>query len=252
MRQIREHIIPARGVRVRWESIPNFPAREILAEEYDLDENGLIQSLYSEMDDALRVLEQSASGDINAEHPLTKILRARQRIELLKVPIAVALAEDYLAKGYSPAMFCNFRQTIDELSARLGCSAIIDGSAEGVRERQNHIDAFQSNRARLIILNNEAGGVSVSLQDLCGTHPRVGIVFPNFSAVSMRQVFGRLHRDGGKSPCHYRVLFASGTCEAPIARALRAKCNNLDALNDSDLQPENFRLRKSSALSTVI
>jgi hypothetical protein len=110
------------------------------------------------------------------------------------------------------------------------------------------VNAFQCNRAGYedIILNSQAGGVSIGLQDLDGEHPRVGIVFPNFSAEVMRQLFGRLPRDGGKSHSHYRVLFAAGTMEVPMARALRAKSNNIDCLNDADMAPQNFRLTKHS------
>lgn len=252
MRAIREKVIPARGVRVRCADIPGFPQREISAELYDLDSNGQIESLYRDMASALEQVDQSAASDVNPDHPLTKILRARQRIELLKVPLAVELAEDYLAKGYSVAMFANFRLTIDELSNRLSCKAIIDGSPEGVRDRQQHVDNFQSNSIRRIIVNSEAGGICLSLHDLDGNCPRIGLVFPCFSATTMRQVFGRLHRDGGRSRCHYRVLFAAGTCEMPIARALRAKSNNLDALNDADLMPENFRLTKMPMLGTIL
>lgn len=251
MLDIRNGIIPSRGVRVCCDDIPGFPECDITAELYDLDENNQIEKLYAEMADALAVVAAASANDVNAEHPLTKVLRARQRIELLKVPIAVELANDYLAKGYSVALFCNFAGTISELSTRLQCKAIIDGSVAGIRDRQKHIDDFQDQKIRSIIANNEAGGISVSLQDLRGDCPRAGIVFPNFSAVSMRQVFGRLRRAGGKSRSHYRVLFAAGTVEATIARALRAKSNNLDALNDADLMPENFRLLKSSRLHTI-
>jgi len=252
MRTIRAKIIPSRGVRVRCEDIPGFPKCDITAELYDLDENNEIEKLYADMATALALVDQAASRDVNAELALTKLLRARQRVELLKVPIAVELHNDYLAKGYSVAVFCNFAGTISELSARLGCKAIIDGSAAGVRDRQKHIDEYQCNAIRTILANSDAGGISVSLQDLRGDHPRVGIVFPNFSAVSMRQVFGRLPRDGGKSPCHYRVIFAANSPEVGMARSLRAKSNNLDSLNDADLMPENFKLRGFTGTHTII
>jgi hypothetical protein len=251
MSEIRERIIPCRGVRVRSSEIPGFPKRQIIAEEYDLDANGEVDKLYAEMAEAVNLLDTTCANDKNPDHPLTRILRARQRIELLKIPIAQSLHDDALAKGCSVAVFCNFRATIDELSKRLGIAAIIDGSVSGVRDRDTHIDAFQANRIRSILANNEAGGVALSLQDLRGDAPRVGLVFPNFSAVSMQQVFGRLPRDGGKSPVVYRVLFAAGTIESGIARALRSKSNNIESLNDGDMMPENFSLTKTQFLRTL-
>lgn len=237
MGRIRERIME-RGVRVRCDDIPGFPERDIVAECYDLDGAGQIDKLYAEMAAPLQALAERS--ELDADSPLTQILRARQKVELLKVPVAVELAQDYLAKGYSIALFVNFKQTLDELRARLNCNCFIDGSPDGVKRRQDNIDAYQVNAERTIVVNNEAGGICVSLQDLTGEAPRVGIVFPSYSAVTMRQVFGRLHRDGGKSKCHYRVLFAAKTVETKIQRALTAKLNNLDALNDGDLAPEKF------------
>src|SRR6185295_11543141 len=154
--------------------------------------------------------------------------------ELLKVPVASELGEDYVAKGCSIVWFVNFRATIDELQKRHPDALVIDGSPEAVKVRQQNVDKFQTNQCRKLIVNNEVGGVSLSLQDLDGSHPRVGLVFPPQSAVTFRQVTGRLPRDGGLSPARYRVLFANKSVEVPMHKALSMKLNNLDALNDQD------------------
>jgi len=245
MTDIRREIIPARGVRVCVDDIPGFPEREITSELYDLDEIDKINGLYDEMAVALSNLERIQMDDLCPEHPLTRILRARQKIELLKVPIGVELARDFVAKGYSVGLFVNFRQTLDALRERLGLKCIIDGSPAGQRNRQKSIDAFQSDSERMIGVNNEAGGLALSLPDLHGNHPRVGLVFPSEKAKTMRQIFGRFHRDGSKSKCFYRVILAANTYETSMHRNLRNKLNNLDALNDADLQPDNLVLTKS-------
>jgi len=250
MAEIRKEIIPARGVRVCVDDIPGFPEREIISELYDFDEVDKINGLYDEMADALNRLERTQVGDVCPDHPLTRILRARQKIELLKVPIGVELARDYVAKGYSVGLFVNFRQTLDALRERLGLKCIIDGSPAGQRNRQWSIDVFQSDVERVIGVNNEAGGLALSLPDLHGKHPRVGIVFPSEKAKTMRQIFGRFHRDGSKSKCFYRVILAARTYETSLHRNLRNKLNNLDALNDADLMPDNLVLTKSSFPST--
>lgn len=241
----------SRSVRVRTQDIPDFPKREISCELYDLEEHEKIDQLYAEMAEPLHRLSERQLNDVAPDSPLTKILRARQKIELLKVPVACELARDYLAKGYSVALFVNFQQTIAELSARLNCQAIIDGSPAGIRYRQHFIDRYQANTERLILVNNEAGGICVSLHDLHGGFPRVGLSFPCFSAVTMRQVFGRLHREGGQSQCHYRVILAAKTVETKIHRALKLKLNNLDALTDGDLTPENLPLTAARVLGTI-
>lgn len=243
MRDINAKIIPARGVRVRTADIPNFPTRTISAECYDIDNPEQVDRLYTEMAAPLDALAKRAAADSAADSGITKQLRARQKLELLKVPIALELAEDYHAQGFSVAYFCNFSATIDELAKRLNTDCIIDGRPEHNKHglRAARLDRFQTNKAHDIILNNEAASESIGLQDLYD-RPRVGIVFPSFNAERMRQLFGRLPRDGSKSHSHYRVLFIAGTVEGPMARALRAKSNNIDCLNNADCVPENFRL----------
>lgn len=238
--EIRDSVIPKRGVRVSTKDIPGFPACQITAELYDIEAAEKVNWLYAQMAEALAELERTKEADKCPELPLTVILRARQQIELLKVPLAVELAKDYEEKGFSVALFVNFKQTIAELAKRLETGCIIDGSVTGFA-REASIAAFQSNLSHYIIANNEAGGVSVSLHDL-HDRPRVGLVMPMQSATSFRQVAGRLPRDGGKSPALYRVLFAANTYEEQLQRMLRGKLNNLDTLNDADLNPENLRM----------
>lgn len=249
MSEIRDSFLGERGVRVTTDSIPGFPEREISAELYDLEENGTIDRLYAEMADSLKALAERSSGDV--EHPLTIMLRAWQKVELLKVPIAVELARDYLDKGYSVGIFVNFAQTMAELRARLRCDCFIDGSPAGVRYRQRSIDSFNANDDRLILINSEAGGAAVSLPDTTGVHPRVGLVFPGRSAITFRQLVGRFHRENGKSRCYYRVLYAAGTVEVQMHRNMRAKLDNLDKLNDDDLVPANLHLLNSSITSIL-
>lgn len=239
MRQIRDSIIPSRGVRVRSEDIPGFPKRVILPELYDLDAPEKIDGCYGIMKEALEQLAITSRSDKDPEHPLTKILRARQQVELLKLPIVKELAEDDFEKGFSLVFFVNFSQTIDELKKLYPDAGVIDGST--VKTRDATVEQFQRNAMRRLIVNCEAGGVSLSLQDLIGDFPRMGYFFPNFSAVSAQQVFGRLQRDGGKSTCFYRVIFANKTVEMPVHRSLMSKLDAMGALMDGTLADTDFR-----------
>jgi len=241
MAGIHDSIIPSRGVRVRVKDIPNFPERQITAELYDVTDAEKIDKLYAEMREPLAALEEKQLQDLASEHPLTLQIRARQKIELFKVPVMCELVSDYLAKGNAVAIFVNFTQTLDELIKRLNITARIDGR-QSFKERAESIAAFQTDTARVIVVQIAAGGQAVSLHDVRGEFPRVGLVCPNFSAVDFKQVCGRLHRDGAKSPAFYRVVLAARTLEEKIKRALDAKLFNLDALNDADLMPENLRL----------
>jgi Mimiviridae putative ATP-dependent RNA helicase len=238
MQEIRESIAN-RSVRVTCDEIPGFPDQEITAELYDIESN--IDKIYAEMESAIRALGEKRISDKDPDHPLTKILRAQQQIEICKVPLALELGEDSIAKGFSVCFFCNFRQTVECLSQRFGVP-FIDGTVTGV-ERERILAAYQSNELTGLVLNSAVGGVSINLQDLDGNHPRMGYVFPPWSATVFKQLCGRFRREGGKSKSHFRVLLAAGSeVERKIHRALQAKLDNLDALNDADLQPENLKL----------
>jgi superfamily II DNA or RNA helicase len=242
MAGIRAQIIPARGVRITKESIADFPAVDITAELYDLGDKDSerINSLYAQVADSMAALKVRKELDKSPDHPLTKMLRAKQEIELLKVPVAAELAQDYLDKGCSVAIFVNFSATLAELRKRLKTDCIIDGATSDA-DRLASLDNFQENKARSILLNSNAGNASLSLHDKYGVRTAtVGIVFPGHDAVILQQIFGRLPRHGGKSNSIYRVIFAAKSVEIPMHRAVSSKLNNLSALNDADLRPDSL------------
>lgn len=232
MAAIGNSIVPAKGIRIRTADIPDFPGRSILPELYDLPKGDTeeLNALYSLLETPLADLEARAALDVDPEHPLTKRLRARQRIELLKVGVAEELGRDYRAEGKSVVWFVNYRQTIDELLRRFPEALVIDGEVTG-KSRDAVIEQFQINTCRELIVNNKAGGIALSLHDLTGDAERVGIVFPDDSAVTMQQLFGRLARAGGKSEAAYRVIFASRSVEVKMRRELELKYCNLESLN---------------------
>lgn len=240
MSEIHKQIIPSRGVRVTTDEIPGFPEVDIQCILCDLDDVEKINKNYEEIQSALATLRARSASDKNPDSPLTKILRARQQIELLKIPAAVEIAQDKLDCGYSVGFFVNFRQSVDELSRRMGCN-FIDGTVTG-KARDGIIASFQKNKTRSIVLNSEACGICIGLQDLDGEHPRFGLVFPPWSATVFKQLIGRFPRDGGRSMSHFRVMFAARTIETRMYAALKSKLDNLSALTDADLQPENLKL----------
>lgn len=240
MRDIRAEIIPARGVRICKEDIPNFPEVEISADLYDLEESGKIREIQAEMHDALVALESRKQYDVAPDSAITIMLRAQQKVEIWKVPLAAELASNYVEQGFSIGIFCNFQKTIDELAKRLNTECIVSG--KHYVYRQQNIADFQEHRSRLILINTAAGGAALSLPDLDGNHPRGGLIFPSFKAVDIIQAAGRFPRESSKSRSWYKILLAAGTGDVAIHRALRRKLNNLDALLDEDVMPSNLNL----------
>ena len=65
-------------------------------------------------------------------------------------------------------------------------------------------------------------------------NPRTSFICPTFSAVDLKQVLGRPHRDGGGHSIQWLVYFR-GTVEERVAKSVERKIANLDMLNDGDL-----------------
>jgi hypothetical protein len=87
----------------------------VQANLFDLEGFKKLDELYEEMREAMLRHRERKALDVDEENPLTKALRCRQEIELLKVPVVVELIRDYLAKNYAVAVFLNFSETMFEL-----------------------------------------------------------------------------------------------------------------------------------------
>ena len=170
------------------------------------------------------------------QSPLAAIMYARQISEAAKVPAVIEQILDAVEGGNSVAVFVNFTATIEALKDILTHTnlSVVQGGQKA-HERESEIAAFQSDKTRIILLNIDAGGTGVNLHDLNGNYPRISIVFPSYSAVTLRQALGRVHRAGGKTKSIQRIIFAANTIEEEIATAIDRKLKNLDALNDGDL-----------------
>lgn len=237
LKKLHTDIFEHRGVRLSRDTIPNFPESQIIAECYDMEEEtkNKINKIYSEMESELNKLKKRIKENKDTNQ-LTAILRARQKVELLKVPLFVEMIEDGIENGMSIVIFCNFTETIDALSERLNTKCIVNGDPKYVKVRQQNIDDFQSDKERVILINIAAGGSGLSLHDLNGKYPRMSIISPSYSAVLMRQSTGRIWRDSAKSKSIQKIVFASGTVEEKVCESVKQKLENLDTLNDGDLE----------------
>ena len=208
----------------------HFLETQIITEPLDFGSE--IEAIYAEMEEELLALESIAKSDSknkNAQALVTQ-LRARQRVELLKIPVMVEMAQDLLAENKSVALFVNFRQTLDVLVEKLNAVSIHGGQEASVRE--NAIESFQQDQSRIIVCNIAAGGVGISLHDVTGRHPRAAIISPSWNEKEIVQVIGRVHRAGGQTPSMQRILFAVGTVEEKVERSVRKKIERLALLNE--------------------
>jgi superfamily II DNA or RNA helicase len=239
LKKLHKDIFVNRGVRLTRDVIPGFPESEIISACYNMDEIDVkkINQIHEEMKLELKKLRIKSKADNTSE--LVAILRARQQIELTKVPLFIEMIEDGLENGMSVVVFVNFTETIQAIAKRLNSKCIFDGKTEE-KIRQQNVDDFQSGEERLILVNLASGGAGLSLHDIHGLNPRLALISPSYSAPLMRQCTGRVWRDGSKSKSIQRILFVAGTVEEEVCEKVNEKLKNLDLLNDGDLTYETI------------
>jgi superfamily II DNA or RNA helicase len=215
-----------------------FPETQISAEPYNMGTKRQveIENEYRMIATELDNLKNKAKKD--GSNILVKMLRAHQKIELLKIPTFVELANDYIENGFSVVIFVNFTQTLLSLSDMLHTDCLIYGE-QTQNNRDKNIEKFQKNKAKILIANIKAGGVGISLHDIYGGHPRVSLISPTWSAIDMIQSFGRIHRAGGKTKSLQRIIYCANTIEDKIADKIQKKLINVNTINNGDVDLTN-------------
>jgi superfamily II DNA or RNA helicase len=235
MLRIHNMLYPNRASRMRIDALRGlFPETHITAQPYNVGKKREleIERQYKIIAQELDNLQDKSKRD--KQNMLVKILRAHQRIELLKAPIFVELANDFIENGYSVVIFVNFTQTLKLLSTMLKTKYFIYGQ-QSQEERDRAIELFNSNKINVILCNIKAGGVGISLHDIHGQHPRASLISPTWNSTDLVQALGRIHRAGGKSMSLQRIIYVANTIEEKIADKLKHKLNNLNSINNGDL-----------------
>ena len=242
LKRLHDHIYKeGRGSRIRIKDLPpgSFPDTLIVADGYDLGESPRkdIELIYSDLKAELDELAMRKAND--EETPLTLQLRARQEVELYKVPIFEELTKDAIESGNSVVIFVNFRATLEALTKRLSGTGEISFvyGAQDQMTRMLEVKKFQGDKTRICLCMTQAGGTGLSLHDEHGNFPRVSLISPSFSAIDLRQALGRVHRATGKTPSVQKIVFANDTVEMGVCKAVRNKLKNIDLINDDEMNP---------------
>lgn len=236
--RIHQQIFPAHGSRIRIAELGDkFPETQIIAEAYDMDgASAEIQQVYDEMRAEIARLEERMRHDSGGEGRgaiLVAMLRARQKVELLKVPTICSMAQDALEEGMSVAIFVNFDDSLDAIASRLKTTYVIRGNQK-MDNRELIINEFRSDRAHVVVCNIKAGGVGVSLHGKPEGRMRLALISPTFSGQDLKQALGRVWRAGGAKSIQ-KIVFAAGTIEEEACDRVRGKIQRIDSLNDGEL-----------------
>lgn len=228
---IHNQIFPSKGARVRIKDLGDaFPENQIIPELVDI---GDAKSLEEYRECLVELERLQACEEKDMPSIFTAQLRARQKIEILKVPLLKERTEELLDEGKSVVIFCNFNATLEQLAAELNTDCVI--REQDAEEREANILAFRNDSRRVCVANIQAGGVGVSLSDCNGRYPRVALVCPTHNAVDLRQALGRIHRQDSKTPTLQYIFYAAGTVEQRVFTTVKAKLDRLDLLNDDEL-----------------
>lgn len=227
-----------------------FSETHIITEPLDFGDGGKIDKLYSEVEEFMKEIEEKELNDSDnpAAEALVRTLRARQKVEMLKLPLLVEMVKDAWDEGLHVAVFLNFNDSIIALNEKLGGKCPIvwgtdprTGRQQTESERKAAMDAFQNNEENVILLNIAAGGVGINLHDTIGNAPRLALISPTWNAKDLHQTLGRVDRAGAQTDTLQRILFAAGTIEEEVRDALERKLANLKTLHTAmpteDLTP---------------
>lgn len=241
--KVHNMLFPDRGTRIRIDVIPDFPETQISAIAYSMDEKheNQIQREYEKIAELLDVLKEKKAKDKG--NILVALLRARQKIELLKIPTFIELAKDFKDDQKSIVIFVNFTQTLKTLADLLDTNCLIYGD-QTTEQREQNINDFQENKEKIIICNISAGGVGISLHDIYGKHQRISLISPTWNAVDLQQCLGRIHRANGKTKSLQRILYTANTIEEHIAEKLQIKLKDMNSINNGDLDLTNIMFEK--------
>lgn len=207
-----------------------FPDNYVTAECLEMDNAVEIQAQYEVIKEAAEDLKKKENSAV----ALAKLIYARQRIEMLKIPSFIELTEAHIKENKSIVIFVNFTDTLKTLSDKLNTKCVIFGE-QTLEERDANIDAFNKDKFRICICNTKSGGCGISLHDTIGDHPRVSIISPTWSAQDLIQVLGRIFRANTKTKVRQRIIFCAGTVEDGVCKNVKEKIANIAMLNDGDM-----------------
>jgi len=118
--RIHNLLFPNRATRMSIDVLGDlFPENQISVEPYSMGKTAElnIQYEYEVIMKAMEELKGKTAKDRG--NILVKVLRAQQKVELLKVPTFVELTKEYLVQNFSVVIFVNFTQTLKALSEML-------------------------------------------------------------------------------------------------------------------------------------
>lgn len=179
------------------------------------------------------VLELERRGGKDSTNPLVARLRFRQKASLLRTSATLDLVEDLLEQGQRVAISVAFKETLQILKEALEKSGYrvcwIDGTMSGSQKESQRLD-FQYGRADVCIYTVEE---SISLHEgefIENDAKRSNVIHDlRWSAIQMKQIEGRTHRDGKFSQIYW--MLGDGTVEEELAEIVATRLRSMSKMH---------------------
>lgn len=225
--------VPA-GIRRSPVDVAGWPEinRILMPVELDAADRVLYRNLWSEFRDELGL-----SRGRDSKNGLVAQLRFRQKSSLLRTAATADLAQDLLEQGLQVAISVAFRETLDVLMEALGKAGYevtsIDGSMGATAKETRRLD-FQYGRAQVCLYTVEEA-ISLHQKEFADAPdvPRANLIHDlRWSAIAMKQIEGRTHRDGKFSQAYW--LVGEDTIEEGIAEVVANRLRSMSAMQGDD------------------
>lgn len=173
-----------------------------------------------------------------------QIARAMQMIETAKIPIFIRAAREALERNPNQkvAILLNYSDSIVDIASALeSYEPLIVRGSTSMSKRKQALDRFQraDNKYRLFIGNLTCVSTGVDLDDKDGRFPRLGLVSPNYSTITLHQLTYRFLRADTRSDAHVHFVFGREFVGDKIVRGL------------TELNVLNCLARKSKVMKEV-
>jgi hypothetical protein len=181
-----------------------------------------------------RQLELGGAGARDSKNALVARLRFRQKSSLLRTSATVDLALSLLEQGLQVAISVGFLETLAVIREALVAEgygvAEITGQLDSREKEAQRLD-FQHGRKRVVVYTVEE---AISLhQGEHGDAPRVNLLHDiRWSAIQMRQIEGRTHRDGKFSQVYW--MLGADTVEEGIAEVVAGRTRSMGAMQGDE------------------
>jgi hypothetical protein len=217
------------GIRRSPSDIAGWPSvnRILLPVDLDSDDRAAYFKIWAEFRDHLG-LERRGGSD--SSKGLVARLRFRQKASLLRTAATLDLGLELLSQGQQVAISVAFHETLDVLNeafTQAGHSvALIHGKLNPIAKENQRLD-FQHGRSRVCLYTVDE---AISLhQGEYNDAVRSNLIHDlRWSAIQMKQIEGRTHRDGKFSQVYW--MLGVDTIEEQIAEIVAGRLRSMSAM----------------------